>query len=125
MKAAVVFGQIDITRHRRQARDTGLVHDLKELLKLPRMPMQAIQVPHHNRVNQTSTNILDQAPVLRAVLAAPSADVVIDVPIDDSPTTGSGETLAIVNLTARTSPVPLTIGRDTGIDSGANHSRDV
>jgi len=63
-EATVVRSEVYVASHGRKLRVAGLVYDLEELLKLLRLPMQPIEMPGHDRVDDTAAQIRKQPFVL-------------------------------------------------------------
>jgi hypothetical protein len=74
-----VGSEVDVARHERQPRHLRLSAHLEELLQLLRLPVQAIGVPDHDRVEEAAAQIVEHTPIRRARMALVGAHVVVDV----------------------------------------------
>ena len=63
-----------------------------------RLPMQPVQVPDDNRVQETTPEVVQHPPVCGPRLAAPGAHIVIDVALRDLPALPRYQPLAILDL---------------------------
>src|SRR5262249_43846041 len=109
--------QINPTRHRREVIYAGRFAHVEELLQLARLPMQAVKVVDDHPVNRPGAQVTQQLPVRGSDPALVSRHVLVDVALDDPPTTLLRNPLATLQLPANRKPIALPIRRDPRIDT--------
>ena len=113
--------QINVAARRGDVRHTELLAEIDELLQLARLPMQPIEVIDQQPIQRPRAQRGQAALVLRPMLAAPGADVIVDKPLNDLPAPTLRQTLAILELPLHTQSIPLPVRRDPRIRANARN----
>ena len=98
--------EVDIAAHRGQLRHPGRLAEVEELLQLPRLPVQPIQVPDHHRIQVAAAKIIKHPPIRGPCLAAVGAHIVIDVALRNLPALPRDQPLTVLDLATDTKLTP-------------------
>lgn len=117
--------EIDIAADRGQLRHARHLAEIEELFQLAGLPMQPIEIPDHDRVQEAAPQIVQHPPVRGPHLAAVGAHIVIDVALLHLPALSRHQALAVLHLAADAQMIPVSVRRDPSVDSSTNHSSNI
>ncbi len=123
LELAARRSEVDVAADRGDVGQAQALAEVDKRLQLARLPVQPVEVVDQEAVDRPGFQVGQAARVLGAALAAPGADVVVDVALDDPPALALGQPLAILDLARYPETVSFTVGRDAGVHTSANGTR--